>query len=180
MASTVALRAEGHAACGSCSVRLTISWRQYRLSSPIMNDNPYLAHLNSSKKGAANGNVSAKEPLFGFLPRHVKGAQVVKAMVRLATFSLSEEYLIKPVAGRRRQSIHEEISLSAIQEDLRIAKETACVHPDGRIPEDGESINLSSHRGAVIGCLWESILGPTKCNHILGNSFYAATCLRNL
>jgi len=61
---------------------LTFIWRPYLFFSLAMSDNPYLAHLNTSKKGAANGNVSAKEPLFGFLPRHVKGAQVEKAMVR--------------------------------------------------------------------------------------------------
>ena len=48
-----------------------------------MNDNPYLIHLNNaSKEGAVNGAASAKEPFFGFLARHVNGAQVEEVMVR--------------------------------------------------------------------------------------------------
>jgi pre-mRNA-splicing factor ATP-dependent RNA helicase DHX15/PRP43 len=51
-------------------------------------DNPYLAHLNNSKsKGAAsNGDLSSKEPLYGFLPRKVKAAQVEKVLVSPDTF----------------------------------------------------------------------------------------------
>ena len=50
-------------------------------STPL--DNPYLAHLPPSRRGAApvSSNPSIKEPLFGFLPRKVKGDQVRKAMV---------------------------------------------------------------------------------------------------
>ncbi|KAJ3730587.1 P-loop containing nucleoside triphosphate hydrolase protein [Lentinula raphanica] len=46
-------------------------------------DNPYLAHLPPSQRGIApssSASASEKEPLFGFLSRKVKGAQVRKAM----------------------------------------------------------------------------------------------------
>ena len=46
-------------------------------------DNPYLAHRPPSQRGAGvSVNPNAKEPLYGFLPRKVTGAQVLKAMVR--------------------------------------------------------------------------------------------------
>ncbi|KAJ3746064.1 P-loop containing nucleoside triphosphate hydrolase protein [Lentinula detonsa] len=48
-----------------------------------MADNPYLAHLPPSQRGAAHSSSSSsseKEPLFGFLPRKVKGEQVRKAL----------------------------------------------------------------------------------------------------
>ena len=47
-------------------------------------DNPYLAHLYNGKKGAGSPtpSPSIKEPLYGFLPRKVKGEQVRKALVR--------------------------------------------------------------------------------------------------
>lgn len=45
-------------------------------------DNPYLAHLPPSQRGATVSNPAVKEPLYGFMPRKVKGDQVLKAMVR--------------------------------------------------------------------------------------------------
>ncbi|KAJ3746041.1 P-loop containing nucleoside triphosphate hydrolase protein [Lentinula detonsa] len=48
-----------------------------------MVDNPYLAHLPPSQRGASHSSSSSsseKEPLFGFLPRKVKGEQVRKAL----------------------------------------------------------------------------------------------------
>ncbi|KAE9399543.1 P-loop containing nucleoside triphosphate hydrolase protein [Gymnopus androsaceus JB14] len=48
-----------------------------------MVDNPYLAHLAPSQRGAPpkpSYSASSSEPLFGFLPRKVKGEQVRKAM----------------------------------------------------------------------------------------------------
>ncbi|KAJ3715305.1 P-loop containing nucleoside triphosphate hydrolase protein [Lentinula guzmanii] len=44
-----------------------------------MADNPYLAHLPPSQRGASHSSSSSsseKEPLFGFLPRKVKGEQL--------------------------------------------------------------------------------------------------------
>ena len=48
-------------------------------------DNPYLAHLPPHQRGvgSTNSDPSAKEPLYGFVPRHVKGEQARKAMVSL-------------------------------------------------------------------------------------------------
>ncbi|KAJ3784467.1 P-loop containing nucleoside triphosphate hydrolase protein [Lentinula aff. detonsa] len=49
----------------------------------MMVDNPYLAHLPPFQRGAVHSSSSSsfeKEPLFGFLPRKVKGEQVRKAM----------------------------------------------------------------------------------------------------
>ncbi|KAH9475508.1 DEAH-box ATP-dependent RNA helicase prp43 [Psilocybe cubensis] len=44
-------------------------------------DNPYLAHLPPSQRGVGTGSKEiTKDPLFGFLPRKVKGDQVRKAM----------------------------------------------------------------------------------------------------
>ncbi|KAF8970959.1 P-loop containing nucleoside triphosphate hydrolase protein [Flammula alnicola] len=45
-------------------------------------DNPYLAHLPAHQRGVApaGSDPSAKEPLYGFMPRKVKGDQVRKAM----------------------------------------------------------------------------------------------------
>ncbi|KAG6860462.1 DEAH-box ATP-dependent RNA helicase prp43 [Termitomyces sp. Mi166 len=45
-------------------------------------DNPYLAHLPPSERGVgpSGSNPASKEPLFGFMPRKVKGDQVRKAM----------------------------------------------------------------------------------------------------
>jgi hypothetical protein len=45
-------------------------------------DNPYLAHLPPSQRGTgALLDPTAKEPLYGFMPRKVTGAQALKAMV---------------------------------------------------------------------------------------------------
>ena len=48
-------------------------------------ENPYLAHhhLAERSKSTANGasGHAAKEPLFGFIPRKVTGAQARKALV---------------------------------------------------------------------------------------------------
>lgn len=46
-------------------------------------DNPYLAHYNvpKSKFAKTNGELGAKDPLFGWIPRKVKTAQVEKALV---------------------------------------------------------------------------------------------------
>jgi pre-mRNA-splicing factor ATP-dependent RNA helicase DHX15/PRP43 len=46
-------------------------------------DNPYLAHLHPFQRGAgpSGSNLVTKEPLYGFLPRKVNGAQVRTAMV---------------------------------------------------------------------------------------------------
>ena len=45
-------------------------------------DNPYLAHLPPSQRGASvSVDPNVKEPLYGFLPRKVTGPQVLKAMV---------------------------------------------------------------------------------------------------
>lgn len=51
-------------------------------------DNPYLAHLPPSQRGAGPvaSHPSVKEPLFGFLPRKVKGGQVRTAMVHISTW----------------------------------------------------------------------------------------------
>ena len=72
-------------------------------------------------------------------------------------FSLAQqEELIKFAAGGGPQSIHKEASLCTIQEDLAVAKEIACVRPDGRVPKDGESIIHSSYRvvrGSFLGLL---------------------------
>ncbi|GLB45540.1 putative P-loop containing nucleoside triphosphate hydrolase protein [Lyophyllum shimeji] len=43
-------------------------------------DNPYLAHLPPHQRGVGPSNAAAKEPLYGFMPRKVKGEQVRKAM----------------------------------------------------------------------------------------------------
>ncbi|SJL06865.1 related to PRP43-involved in spliceosome disassembly [Armillaria ostoyae] len=46
-------------------------------------DNPYLAHLPPSQRGASSSKVkidTSKEPLFGFLPRKVTGKQARKAL----------------------------------------------------------------------------------------------------
>jgi hypothetical protein len=45
-------------------------------------ENPYLPRSKPTKKGLATADLTAKEPLFGFLARKVQGAQVLKAMVR--------------------------------------------------------------------------------------------------
>jgi pre-mRNA-splicing factor ATP-dependent RNA helicase DHX15/PRP43 len=46
-------------------------------------DNPYLAHLPPSQRGAGvfASDPKIKEPLYGFLPRKVTGPQVLTAMV---------------------------------------------------------------------------------------------------
>ena len=45
-------------------------------------DNPYLVHLPPSQRGTGVPvDPTAKEPLYGFLPRKVTGPQVLKAMV---------------------------------------------------------------------------------------------------
>ena len=72
-----------------------------------MADNPYLAHRQKSKKGAEDAASSTSEPLFGFLPRKVKGDQVRKAMARLSTFQKrTEELKLYPTIGKRYQSLH--------------------------------------------------------------------------
>ncbi|KDR75659.1 hypothetical protein GALMADRAFT_121825 [Galerina marginata CBS 339.88] len=43
-------------------------------------ENPYLAHLHPSARVGISSNPSAKEPLYGFIPRKVKGDQVRAAM----------------------------------------------------------------------------------------------------
>ncbi len=48
-------------------------------------DNPYLAYLPPSQRGASSSKTkhdTSKEPLFGFLPRKVTGKQARKALVR--------------------------------------------------------------------------------------------------
>jgi len=46
-------------------------------------DNPYLAHLPPSQRGVSTtSDPTAKEPLYGFIPRKVTGNQVRKVMVR--------------------------------------------------------------------------------------------------
>ncbi|KAF9035251.1 hypothetical protein BJ165DRAFT_1511018 [Panaeolus papilionaceus] len=44
-------------------------------------DNPYLAHLPPAQRGILPADATVKEPLYGFLPRKVKGDQVRKVMV---------------------------------------------------------------------------------------------------
>ncbi|KAK0432552.1 hypothetical protein EV421DRAFT_1848278 [Armillaria borealis] len=46
-------------------------------------DNPYLAHLPPSQRGASSSKAkidTSEEPLFGFLPRKVTGKQSRKAL----------------------------------------------------------------------------------------------------
>ncbi|KAF5313879.1 hypothetical protein D9619_013029 [Psilocybe cf. subviscida] len=43
-------------------------------------DNPYLAHLPPNQRGVASADGSDKEPLYGWVPRMVKAAQVQKAL----------------------------------------------------------------------------------------------------
>ncbi|KAF9458095.1 P-loop containing nucleoside triphosphate hydrolase protein [Collybia nuda] len=47
-----------------------------------MSDNPYLAHRHPTQRGVvpSGSSLSTKEPLYGFLPRNVTGAQVRTAM----------------------------------------------------------------------------------------------------
>ena len=53
-------------------------------------DNPYLAHLPPSQRGAGvSVDPTAKEPLYGFLPRKVTGPQVLKAMASCFYFPCS-------------------------------------------------------------------------------------------
>lgn len=64
-------------------------------------ENPYLAHLHPSQRGQAhspspsssNGAAASKEPLYGFLPRKVTGAQVRKAMVRCSSLGKGKRKL---------------------------------------------------------------------------------------
>ena len=48
-------------------------------------DNPYLAHLPPYQRGAglSAADPTTKEPLYGFIPRKVTGAQVLTAMVNI-------------------------------------------------------------------------------------------------
>jgi len=49
-------------------------------------DNPYLQHLAPHRRAAGPigaASAAAKEPLYGFLARHVTADQVTKAMVRI-------------------------------------------------------------------------------------------------
>jgi hypothetical protein len=47
-------------------------------------DNPYLSHLPPSQRGVApQGQPIQKEPLFGWIPRMVKGKNVRQALVCL-------------------------------------------------------------------------------------------------
>lgn len=52
-------------------------------------DNPYLAHLPPSQRGVgpSGSNTIVKDPLYGFLPRHVKGDQVRKVLVCVHIFN---------------------------------------------------------------------------------------------
>ncbi|KAL1742972.1 P-loop containing nucleoside triphosphate hydrolase protein [Schizophyllum fasciatum] len=45
-----------------------------------MTDNPYLAHRHPSERGVGSSTPAGKEPLFGFVPRLVKGEQVRSAL----------------------------------------------------------------------------------------------------
>jgi len=51
-------------------------------------DNPYLAHLPPSQRGAGPSvsDPSVREPLYGFIPRKVTGRQVLQAMVCFSLF----------------------------------------------------------------------------------------------
>ncbi|KAF9476308.1 hypothetical protein BDN70DRAFT_184041 [Pholiota conissans] len=50
------------------------------MSTSKSQDNPYLSHLPPHQRGVGQANPSAKEPLYGFVPRLVKGDQVRTAM----------------------------------------------------------------------------------------------------
>ena len=56
-------------------------------------ENPYLAHLPPDQRRIGSSTPpTVKEPLFGFLPRRVKGDQVRRAMVSIV-FRAFERYL---------------------------------------------------------------------------------------
>lgn len=67
-------------------------------------DNPYLAHLPPSQRGAgpSRPNDAIREPLYGFIPRKVNGEQARKAMVcstqiqRLYDLTASQSQDINP------------------------------------------------------------------------------------
>lgn len=100
-------------------------------------DNPYLAHLPPSQRGAGTGsNATTKEPLYGFLPRKVNGEQVRKAMV--CTIHILNGKGLIFWSGWRCQPIHEATTFWAVQEDLGDTKETASIYADGRVSEDCE------------------------------------------
>jgi hypothetical protein len=105
-------------------------------------DNPYLAHLQPSQRGAGpvTSNPPAKEPLFGFLPRKVKGEQVRNAMVCI---SISLDTTLRALTdkiclGARYKPIHQATLVSSVQKDTGITQETACVCTDGRVLQHGE------------------------------------------
>ncbi|KAF9481047.1 pre-mRNA-splicing factor ATP-dependent RNA helicase PRP43 [Pholiota conissans] len=52
------------------------------MASSKLQNNPYLSHLPPHQKGASRSNPSAKDPLYGFIPRRVKGNQARKVMER--------------------------------------------------------------------------------------------------
>lgn len=82
--------------------------------------------------------MAAKDPLMGFLPRHVKGSQVRKALVRPAFFLCLLSRVLILVAGGRRKSVHQAAAYATIQEDFGSAQEIAGVRADGRVLQDGE------------------------------------------
>ena len=56
-------------------------------------DNPYLAHLRPSQRGAGKpSDPTARDPLYGFVPRKVTGLQVLKAMVMFLIFLFKTFY----------------------------------------------------------------------------------------
>jgi len=82
----------------------------------MVEENPYLAHYNNkaSKKEKKAVDAGENAPLFGFLPRKVKGEQVRKAMVSVQCIVRVDTHFC---AGTRVESLYKCSSHSPVQKD---------------------------------------------------------------
>jgi hypothetical protein len=84
------------------------------MSNGKLANNPYLQRVASPR--SAPTTPAQKEPLYGWVPRRVKGEDVKKVIVGRAKSPMLP--FLNILLGRRHQSIHKAAAFSTIQENL--------------------------------------------------------------
>ena len=100
--------------------------------------NPY-ANAPPLATSGTSKSLGAKDPLDGWLSRHIHAKQVLEAMVGSLAVSLCGS-MAHMRSGGKHQSVHEKSALCAVQEDSGIPQDPADLRADGRISKDGRCV----------------------------------------
>ncbi|KAG5640971.1 DEAH-box ATP-dependent RNA helicase prp43 [Asterophora parasitica] len=120
----------------------------------VPRDNPYLAHLPPSQRGAgpSGSNPASKEPLYGFIPRKVKGEQVRKAMVGLIIYAFRQSRVLNVFQEQDVNPFTKQPLSAQYKKILEARKKLPVYAKMDEIPQFVAYSDLPHTRGKLVAC----------------------------